>query len=472
MKIRQVMNDIHQIKHFRDLLDYLPQIALSRMAAILLGVWSLLPVLVLIRGITLPRADQFDEFLNLSTTIVFWTIFLTQIGLLGIGIGLICLAKVRMKQKKAGLGVIDGLKPGLPALLLLALLVWSLFSLLASPDFNMSWNGAFYRNEGFKTYVLYAGVFFCGLVIQNKNHTMTVLNILSATATLLSAVSVANIPAINNLFLIDANSSVFFNSNHYGYFLCMAMIIAIILLMMETRSRLFLTYRAMVVAVTTYALVINDSFGPFLAVICGILFCLICLKIKRVDRMSRFWLATGIFFATVIYVNLLTSYVGANFITLAGDLRLIISDTEDAGMAGSKRWLLWVNGLRFIAERPLFGYGPDNLGSRYMDLGIHIDRPHNIPIQLAASLGLPALIFYLSSLLVLAVRFFRQLKSLSLMTIGLAAAVITYFVSSLFGNSMFYTTPFYLMLLGMLNRQISQVTASDTDPDPGRVPPW
>ena len=127
----------------------------------------------------------------------------------------------------------------------------------------------------------------------------------------------------------------------------------------------------------------------------------------------------------------------------------IINSDENAEFAGSGRWRLWVNGIKFVFEKPLFGYGPENLGYRYLMEDIKLDRPHNEIIQFAASLGVPAALFYIAALLIHFRNLFRYRKQASVLCIGLYSVVFTYFVSSMFGNTMFYTSPFYFMILGL-----------------------
>lgn len=105
--------------------------------------------------------------------------------------------------------------------------------------------------------------------------------------------------------------------------------------------------------------------------------------------------------------------------------------------------------IKFVVEKPMFGYGPENLGARYLAEGIAHDRPHNEFIQIAASLGIPALLFYILALLKNFSTLFINRKSLTITTITLNAIIVAYLVSSFFGNTMFYTSPFYFMLLGI-----------------------
>lgn len=105
--------------------------------------------------------------------------------------------------------------------------------------------------------------------------------------------------------------------------------------------------------------------------------------------------------------------------------------------------------IEFVKDRPLTGYGPDNLGESYHLAGCQNDRAHNELIQFAASLGLPALIFYLGALVILLFKFFKNFKSLNLFQLGIYSSLGAYLISSFFGNTTFYTTPFFILVLSM-----------------------
>ncbi len=132
------------------------------------------------------------------------------------------------------------------------------------------------------------------------------------------------------------------------------------------------------------------------------------------------------------------------------DFGTIIKDTrsEEALQAGTTRWLLWLHAIDFIKEKPVFGFGPDNLEEPYLAVGLTDTRPHNEFLQHAAALGIPAAIFYLISVVTFTVTYFKK-KIDNPIVIGLVCTVGAYVFSSLFGNSMFYTTPFFFMIFGM-----------------------
>ena len=63
--------------------------------------------------------------------------------------------------------------------------------------------------------------------------------------------------------------------------------------------------------------------------------------------------------------------------------------------------------------------------------------------------GIPAAILYISALAVHFVKSIRFRKSSSMLMIGLLCCIIAYLGSSIFGNTMYYTTPFFIMVLGL-----------------------
>ena len=108
---------------------------------------------------------------------------------------------------------------------------------------------------------------------------------------------------------------------------------------------------------------------------------------------------------------------------------------------------LWIEALKMIPYRPVFGYGPEGLMQDYAIL-VGTDRPHCELIQYAVFLGIPALNLYLSALVSLFICQWNNLKELSAMTIVAAGVVVGYLASSLVGNTMFNTAPYFWMMLG------------------------
>ena len=109
----------------------------------------------------------------------------------------------------------------------------------------------------------------------------------------------------------------------------------------------------------------------------------------------------------------------------------------------SYRYTMWKKAIGYSLEKPLFGWGPDNLGELYYADGLSFtDRPHNEFIQIGASLGIPCLIMYCLGLFNWLIDMFKKKDMICIVCIG-------YLICSVFSNSMFYTTPYFYMFLGL-----------------------
>ena len=105
-----------------------------------------------------------------------------------------------------------------------------------------------------------------------------------------------------------------------------------------------------------------------------------------------------IFIGAILHFNTGSTLLD-RMVLLAHQLEASRESTAALNNLGSNRWFLWRLGVKYALEKPLFGYGPENLGHLYYTISPDLsDRPHNELIQIAASLGIPALGFYLVGL--------------------------------------------------------------------------
>lgn len=467
-KIKKINQDISRMHSLREISDYIPAEGIEKFAFILLIVWNLSPILTMLHMTSFGQnTDQFAEMTTLLAKNIFWLTMLQQVGLIGCLLGILALSKsiIRARTVQTRLG--DYLTGHAFPIFLFLMLIWSVFSCLFSGDINLSFYGTLFRNEGLLAYICYAGIFICAFQIKKARLVYGLLNCFTAIATLISILSLINSKLINQWFGLTQGASIFNNENHYAYYLCLAIMASLYLLLRENQQIRRLAFRFAAFGLICAALVINHSFGPYLAVLAGLAITVIFVFKSQKDKKLRLVLAVSLFLAISLVINLFFNYLFSDFGILLDDSMNILTGSADAANAGSYRWFLWVNGLSFIAERPFFGFGPDNLGAQYLAAGTVIDRPHNELIQFAASLGLPALIFYLSALITLLISFIKQKWLTTLIGIGFFAMIATYLASSLLGNTMFYTTPYFLIILG-LSGSLLKIRASDKDQYPGQ----
>jgi O-antigen ligase len=432
-----------------ELVDYISIQSIEKAAALLITIWVLSPIIIMLYSITIKDMDQSCLIFKQYPASIYWYEILQTIGFLGCILGIIIFSKSILNVKAKKLPVKQYIKNNVFILFLFFMLIWSILSCLASDNIDISLNGTLYRKDGLFTYFTYCGIFCCGYIIRNKKFMKCILEFFTISATVLSILMLINSENLNNLFGLTSDSSVFYQFNHFAYYLCMALMCALLLFETEKNSTLRLIFRIVIFAMITAALVKNGSLGPYLAVVVGLILSIILAMFLDKKIIKRILIAASVFIGITLSMNISNNHTYKDFKILEGDIYKIAENSADAGEAGTGRWILWMNGLRFISERPLLGYGPDNLGEQYAKVNIETDRAHNEIIQFAASLGIPAAIFYIIAIINYFIVFIRKRNQVSTIEIGMLCTVTAYLASSMFGNTMYYTSPFFFMLLGI-----------------------
>lgn len=79
-----------------------------------------------------------------------------------------------------------------------------------------------------------------------------------------------------------------------------------------------------------------------------------------------------------------------------------------------------------------------------------MDRPHNLLIQLATTSGIVGLITYMGGIAMILLVGLKTMKLENDIHVISFACVLAYLVSAMFGNSMYYTSPYFFIFLGIL----------------------
>jgi O-antigen ligase len=135
-----------------------------------------------------------------------------------------------------------------------------------------------------------------------------------------------------------------------------------------------------------------------------------------------------------------------------------LSGKDQSFNSTTHRLEMWKESWEYIVKSPIFGVGLDGSGITGFVGGQ--DRPHNEYIQYALFTGIPGLLAYLTALISLFVSCIRRLKEISNQALIMGAVIVAYCASAFVGNSMYYTTIYYVMFLGFL---MGNATASDTN---------
>ena len=415
---------------------------------VLLLLWIIMPVLQTIHETHDIILKKEYNFLLMKTT-----------GVVGIALG-ICFIFKKIKESQDKKEIIKEL---LPIFIFTLYMIWTLISCVLSPDKELAFYGTVYRQEGYIMYMIYAGYFFCTYLFESKKLRKTLLNIFIIVSIFLIIISRSYLTIVKytDIFLYNSpDHSVFAQFNHYGYYLMMSLMCSLGLFITE-KNKILKTVYLIAYTVIGYALIANNTFGCYLATsMVLILYCIYALVKKR-DRI-----VISIAIAIFIILSITITKDGKNLAyenisSLGSDIKTIITKVfnieednpeleENFEKAGTSRMILWKNGIKFIKERPIIGYGPENLKEKYESVSIKQDRPHNLLIQLATTSGIPGMVLYVTAVGIIIVKGIKNLiKNNGSGKIFLIIA-ITYLISAMFGNSMYYTSPYYFIFLGFL----------------------
>ena len=335
-----------------------------------------------------------------------------------------------------------------------ALLAWAAVSTALSDNPAAAFGGSGYRTDGLFSYFVYAAVFCCALSIKEEWRRKALFRMFVMVVDVLCVIMVCEALHVHPIrqFFQSPYASVFNQFNHFGYVLCMSSLCSAALFLWD-RSKAFGPVYILSFAFQYTTLLINDTFGCYLAAIVGLLaifvFWFRCGQ--RPDARLIVPVALAVLLSLASYGGAFSavrnSDVGSNFSQLANDLVAIEKGDPEARRAGTGRMALWAEAVGMIPERPLFGYGPEGLTGDYM-AKMGVDRPHNEFIQYAVFLGVPALLLYLAALITMTAMQWRRLKKLPATTVVAAVVVVGYLASSFVGNTMFNTAPYFWMTLG------------------------
>lgn len=257
---------------------------------------------------------------------------------------------------------------------------------------------------------------------------------------------IGEIPAYQNK---DGVSAIFAQFNHYGYFIGMAVMIGIGYFVYGEEKKLAIA-GAVSALLNLIALALNNTLGAQLAVgICAVGMTVMTVIFDRGNRRVLYkMLGTMAFFVLcVIGAFAVFSSVRTSAMSFASDLGAILSG-HATGSEGTGRLALWKEGAEYVRQKPVFGHGCESITMEMKEKTGSGDV-HSEPLTYAIYYGIPAVLFYLAGIVMVAVQYFKGRKALP-MTCRIAfLGACVYFLSSFVGVAMFYTAPFFFVFMGM-----------------------
>ncbi|MDR0876145.1 MAG: O-antigen ligase family protein [Clostridiales Family XIII bacterium] len=326
---------------------------------------------------------------------------------------------------------------------LIGVLIFSVIATLAAFDVGFAWRGSSYRHDGLYTYLHIAGAFGCAFMLKSKALKLCLLKLFCLSVSITCSISFFQLFEVQLILekFTSSRASVFYQFNHFAYFLVMGITVSLLLMLLDTSKKTRII-AGVLAAIQIFTLANNNTFGGFLAVLAVSIFLPFFLtSVKK--KFSVTYLLPVVMVLAITFASSLGSFLV--------NIEQLYRDSDNlTDNSGSGRWIMWKTAFWAITERPIIGYGPEGVAWVFESHGLTNDRPHNEVLQYAASIGIPGLICYLSALILLFRRFWQRRKYSDPVLLTAACVVIAYFVSSLVGNTMYYTTPFFFMFLGLV----------------------
>lgn len=390
-------------------------------------------------------------------------------------------------------------------LILLIFMAWTFIGCTDAKSTFRSFIGCFNLRDGYFSFMFYGSILICMMLLgkDNNKDRKLIMNLFLVSTTVIAVLTLANYYyAGDKQFFIairhigtDMTCGVFNNSNHYGYLLSISVVVAATMFIKEKNNYLKPLYLFCFV-VMAYMLILNNTFGAYIGVSIALILMLIhaiVLCFQRTDDVivenenEKGTSLVLVLFTVAIFSTLscvVTNSNGdfivkRNFELIFNDVKSIldsnkaqnngtnaentevgesssngsISSENSADDAGSGRWKLWVGGLKLIfnGKCPIYGYGLENMLAEYSgQLGIREGRSHNLLIQLAGTTGIPGMLLYVTGIMMILFRNLRYYKEWDMFSYTGVFVIVSYFISSLVGNSGFYTSGYFYIFVGLI----------------------
>jgi O-antigen ligase len=282
----------------------------------------------------------------------------------------------------------------------LCLFILSVFlSSLFSSYFQEAWLGAPGYLSGFLSYLFFVVLFLLafGVVSRYPGKIERIINIWLLSASLIAILGLLEYLGLNILssgrvvFSKGLSSSTIQNSNDLGTYMAMAFPFAAMCFLQKFSYR-----TALVLGLVYGCLLTTFCRSAWLGAASGLVFILLFYPFKK--NVMPLLVIMLIITAVLLPVN--NSMLLKRMGTFSGEAEMTMAGDPEGG---SGRLLLWQEGFRALPQSPLLGSGPDTFyqvspekfAARYGENGRPAHKAHNIYLEIAVTMGIPALFMYL-----------------------------------------------------------------------------
>ncbi|MEH6995863.1 O-antigen ligase family protein [Neobacillus drentensis] len=336
-------------------------------------------------------------------------------------------------------------------------------STIFSVDKSMSFYGTDTRFEGLVTFFSYCSVLLFSYRLMDTNQLEKVLpgliivSIPVSIYGILQHYSLDFFPRNSTKLFTTRSWSFFDNANFFGSYLALVILLASTLYLSSTNKK-FIALYYIAICIAFVALIFSGTRSGLVGIVCGGLL----LSFFVIKQYWKKWIPLLV--SLILLIIVIDAAENGSFKqrldSAVTDSYKIVSN-QTTGNEGSNRFFIWRKSLPLIKEYFWLGSGPDTFEhvfprdvekQKFFKEQI-VDKAHNEYLQMAITLGVPALLTYLILLVVVLSRAFKATKSVKgyekLILIGLISTIIGYLAQAFFNISVVPVAPIYWAVLGI-----------------------
>ncbi|MGJ7920059.1 O-antigen ligase family protein [Neobacillus sp. LXY-4] len=340
------------------------------------------------------------------------------------------------------------------------------FSTIFSVNQYASIYGRLGRHEGLLTFLCYGSILLFSYRLMTIKQIekiipgMAIVSIFVSTYGILQHYFLDFLPRTPLYYNEIRSYSFFDNPNFFGSYLVLVIMLTISIYL-TAKTRILSAFYLTTIGLAFVSLIFSGTRSGWVGVFCGLIFVSFIVILKRKYLWKKWIVLLMTLFLLMVAINFAEKgALNERAMTLFSDSYRIATQTS-TGREGSFRLFIWKKSLPLVSENFWLGSGPDTFDQVFPNdeekkqvFGdIIVDKAHNEYLQMAITLGVPALLVYLYLLLVVFKNAYFALKRIDgdrkIQLYGFLSAIFGYLVQAFFNISTVPVAPLFWAILGM-----------------------
>ena len=351
-----------------------------------------------------------------------------------------------------------------------------LISLFFATNIRLAIQGNLYRQEGFSTLIVYGLLFIAArkqVILNDKKVKMILMSAcIVSLYGLLQYYSLEFFPRDFMRVGWVAAFSTIGNPNFLGSYLVLMLPLTYYLFVIKKSKSALLSF-----VLLFWCLLATNTRGAWIGALVSFTF-LFCYGGIRIKNNKKIFLRITILAAISLIIIFAFNMASNNLfservVSISKDIETAIEGKENAKYAGSNRFYIWSKVLILIQNKPMFGYGIENLQIPFVKYFgedslktfgyvLPVDKAHNEFLHIAVSSGVPSLCMYLFFVFLIILKYIKSRMKSQLSTF-LFLSIIGYLSQAFFNISVVSVAFIYWIFLGLLTNECDHINTTEME---------